>query len=139
MYTKTNMIKTLNNAHKLVRSGYVSGEWQCHIATRDVNKKDLMFDKGDVIPGDYLDEMRELGACEEACCAEGAIELAAGITHNQIDQSTKEAKYARKLLEVVGSVVDNDKFASITDTNDSGGIAAVNALFKRAVKEIENG
>lgn len=135
MYTKTNMIKTLNNAHKLVRAGYVSGEWQCHIATKETNG----FSKGEVIPPDFLEKMRELGACDEACCAEGAIELAAGITHEQIYQKTKEAKYARKLLKVVGSVVDNDKFDNITDTNDSGGIVSVNALFKRAVKEIENG
>jgi hypothetical protein len=104
MYTKTNMIKTLVTARKLLKSGFIQGDWICN---------DRCF----------LSDGRPSGKTPE-CCAEGSVQIAAGLYSKSGEPAanTKSRMYSRYLIGMLDEKVkENTSFDLIREVNDAAG------------------
>ncbi len=134
-YTKTNIAKTLDNAIAYLDSGFMQGEWQCHIATRNIKIDDYTtYKSGDTIADEDLPKARRRNACSLHCCAEGAIELATGVTHGN-----KRTPYTEFLISKMNEKAQDDGFDGLIAMNDSSTKKTVLRAFREVKQEVLNG
>lgn len=128
MYTKTNMIKTLERARKILASGFIKGRWICHT-----------IDESCIVPyGTPGSRLR--------CCATGAVHLAAGVPSRvslagRSFAARRSARYGNALVGLINKEVKNSysKFLSIVSVNDaeSSSLESVDKFFVRTINSLK--
>lgn len=122
MYTKTNMIKTLETAKEYLKSGFIQGEWIC----KKTDANGLETDGYD-------------------CCAEGAVLLACGFrtpgtrrSSFSVKESTR-GKYALAVINKLDETVRSRsrRFGSIVEVNDSTGLKTALGWFDKTIQELK--
>lgn len=111
MYTKTNMITTLERARKLLAQGYVKGKWICKTKGPD-------------------------GKCHLKCCAEGAIAIASGAPRRTTNHFSG-GDYGEKLLALVNETSYSVMGSSIQSVNDNYDLNKTDSVFVKTIQKLK--